>query len=56
MNANREVCVAGIVTDTRSGVTKKRKPFGGFTLQDYTDSFSFLLFDKDYVAFSTLQE
>ncbi len=50
--ANREVCVAGIVTDTRSGVTKNGKPFGGFTLQDYTDSFSFLLFDKDYVSFS----
>ena len=50
--ANREVCVAGIVSDTRSGVTRNGKPFGGFTLQDYTDSFSFLLFDKDYVAFS----
>jgi len=50
--ANREVCVAGIVTDTRSGVTKNGKPFGGFTLQDYTDSFSFLLFDKYYVSFS----
>jgi DNA polymerase-3 subunit alpha len=50
--ANREVCVAGIVTDTRSGVTRNGKPFGGFTLQDYTDSFSFLLFDKDYVNFS----
>lgn len=50
--ANREVCVAGIVTETRSGVTRNGKPFGGFTLQDYTDSFSFLLFDKDYVSFS----
>ncbi|MCU0378993.1 MAG: DNA polymerase III subunit alpha [Bacteroidales bacterium] len=50
--ANRDVCVAGIVTETRSGVTKNGKPFGGFTLQDYTDSFSFLLFDKDYVSFS----
>lgn len=50
--ANRDVCVAGIVTDTRSGVTRNGKPFGGFTLQDYTDSFSFLLFDKDYVNFS----
>ncbi len=50
--ANREVCVAGLVTDTRSGVTKNGKPFGGFTLQDYTDSFSFLLFDKEYVSFS----
>jgi DNA polymerase-3 subunit alpha len=44
--------VAGIVTDTKSGVTRNGKPFGGFTLQDYSDSFSFLLFDKDYVAFS----
>lgn len=50
--ANREVCVAGIVSETRSGLTKNGKPYGGFTLQDYTDSFSFLLFDKDYVAFS----
>jgi DNA polymerase-3 subunit alpha len=50
--ANRDVCVAGIVTDTRSGVTRNGKPFGGFTLQDYTDSFSFLLFDKDYINFS----
>jgi len=50
--ANRDVCVAGIVSDTRSGVTRNGKPFGGFTLQDYTDSFSFLLFDKDYVALS----
>ncbi len=50
--ANRDVCVAGIVTETRSGVTKNGKPFGGFTLQDYTDSFTFLLFDKDYVTFS----
>ncbi len=48
--SNREVCVAGIVTETRSGVTKNNKPFGGFTLQDYTDSFTFLLFDKEYVA------
>lgn len=50
--ANRDVCVAGIVTETRSGVTKNGKPFGGFTLQDYTDSFTFLLFDKDYVTLS----
>jgi len=50
--ANRDVCVAGIVSDTRSGVTRNNKPFGGFTLQDYTDSFSFVLFDKEYVSLS----
>ncbi len=48
----REVTVAGIVTATRDGMTKKGKPFGGFTLQDYSDSFTFLLFDKEYVSFS----
>jgi len=51
--ANRDVCVAGIVTDTRNGVTKNGKPFGGFTLQESSYSFSVLLFDKDYVALST---
>lgn len=50
--ANREVYVAGIVTDTRNALTKNGKPFGGFTLQDFTDSFSFLLFDKEFVTYS----
>jgi len=49
---NREVCVAGMVTETRSGVSKNGKPYGGFTLQDYSDSFRFMVFDKEYVAMS----
>jgi len=46
---DREVVVAGMVTDTRNGITKNGKPWGSFTIQDYTDSFRFTLFDKEYV-------
>ncbi|MCE5347056.1 MAG: DNA polymerase III subunit alpha [Bacteroidales bacterium] len=46
---DRDVVVAGIVTDTRNGIGKNGKPYGSFTLQDYSDSFRFMLFDKDYV-------
>lgn len=46
---DREVTVAGMVTDTRNGIGKNGKPYGSFTLQDYTDSYRFMLFDKDYI-------
>jgi len=46
---DREVTVAGMVTDTKNGIGKNGKPYGSFTLQDYTDSFRFILFDKDYI-------
>ncbi len=46
---DREVVVAGIVTDTKNAIGKNGKPYGSFTLQDYTDSFRFMLFDKEYL-------
>ncbi len=46
---DREVTVAGMVTDVRSGIGKNGKPYGSLTLQDYSDSFRFMLFDKDYI-------
>ena len=46
---DREVIVAGMVTETRNGISKNGKPYGSFTLQDYTDSFRFMMFDKEYV-------
>jgi len=46
---DREVFVAGMVTDTKNGIGKNGKPYGSFTLQDYTDSFRFMMFDKDYL-------
>jgi DNA polymerase-3 subunit alpha len=45
----RDVIVAGMVTDTKIGIDKNGKPFGSFTLQDYSDSFRFIMFDKDYI-------
>ena len=49
---NREVSIAGMVTEARSGTSKNGKPFGSLVLQDYTDSYRFMLFDKDYVEHS----
>jgi DNA polymerase III subunit alpha len=49
---DRDVIVAGMVTDTRNGIGKNGKPYGSFTLQDYTDSFRFMMFDKDYIEYS----
>jgi DNA polymerase III subunit alpha len=45
----RDVVVAGMVTDTKNGIGKNGKPYGSFTIQDYSDSFRFVLFDKDYI-------
>jgi DNA polymerase-3 subunit alpha len=49
---DRDVIVAGMVTDTKNGIGKNGKPYGTFTLQDYTDSFRFAMFDKEYVEYS----
>ncbi len=49
---DKDVIVAGMVTDTRNGIGKNGKPYGSFTLQDYADSFRFMMFDKEYLEFS----
>ncbi len=46
---DREVVVAGMLTETKNGIGKNGKPYGSFTLQDYSDSFRFIMFDKDYL-------
>ena len=48
----KDVVVAGMVIDTKNGIGKNGKPYGSFTLQDYTDSFKFMMFDKEYIEFS----
>jgi DNA polymerase III subunit alpha len=50
--ADTDVVVAGMVTDTKNGIGKNGKPYGSFTLQDYTDSFRFMMFDKDFIEHS----
>lgn len=49
---DKDVVVAGMVIDTKNGVGKNGKPYGSFTLQDYSDSFRFMMFDKEYLEFS----
>jgi DNA polymerase-3 subunit alpha len=49
---DKDVVVAGMIIDTRNGIGKNGKPYGSFTLQDYTDSFRFMMFDKDYLEYS----
>jgi len=46
---DKDVIVAGMVIDIKTGIGKNGKPYGSFTMQDYTDSFRFMMFDKDYV-------
>lgn len=48
----RDVIVAGMIIDSKNGIGKNGKPYGSFTLQDYSDSFRFILFDKEYLEFS----
>ncbi len=46
--SGKDFAVAGMVTDVVNLVTKKGKPYGRFTLEDYSGSYTFVLFDKDY--------
>ena len=46
---DRDVTIAGMITDTRNGIGKNGKPYGSFTLQDYSDSFRFIMFEKEYI-------
>lgn len=48
---NRDLTIAGIVTDVKHSMTKTGKPFGFLTIQDYTESYRFALFGKDYENF-----
>ncbi len=46
---DNELTVAGMVTDTKQGTTKKGKPFGILTLQDHVDTHKFVMFDVNYI-------
>ena len=45
----KEVSVAGVVTAVKKGTTRNGKPWGQFTLQDYTNTYRFRMFNHDYV-------
>ncbi|MBN2275220.1 MAG: DNA polymerase III subunit alpha [Bacteroidales bacterium] len=47
----RDLTIAGIVTSVKNAIAKNGKPYGGFTLEDYTDTYTFTFFGKDYENF-----
>lgn len=44
----KDVSVAGLVTEVKHLTTKTGRPFGSLIIEDYTDSYKFMLFGKDY--------
>jgi len=48
---NRDFTVAGIVTSVQNLMTNNGRPYGRITVEDYSDSYQFTLFGKDYEQF-----
>ena len=48
---DKEINVAGMVTAIRRGTTKTGNPFAIITVEDFTDSYEFAFFGKDFVEF-----
>jgi DNA polymerase-3 subunit alpha len=49
---NREMTLAGIVTEAQEGISKTGKNFASMVLTDYNGSIKIMLFGNDYVSFS----
>lgn len=47
----REIKLGGIVSGVEHRTSKAGKPFGKFTLEDYTGNYTFTLFGEDYLKF-----
>ena len=48
---NREVAVAGIISDVQHRVSKNGKGWASFVLEDYSDGFEFRIFGEEYLKF-----
>ncbi|MBT8236277.1 MAG: DNA polymerase III subunit alpha [Bacteroidia bacterium] len=48
---NKEVSLAGIITDVQHRVSKNGKGWAIFTLEDYTDTYDFRIFGEEYLKF-----
>ena len=46
---NRDVTFAGIILNAQHRYTKNGKPFGSFTIEDYSDSVQLNVFSEDYL-------
>lgn len=47
----KDISIGGMVTGVRHATTKNGKPYGAFTIEDYSGTFSMTLFGKDYENF-----
>lgn len=47
----KEVKVGGIISAVEHRTTKTGRPFGKFTLEDYSGNYTFTLFSEDYLKF-----
>jgi DNA polymerase-3 subunit alpha len=48
---NRDFTLGGFVTAVRDGIGKNGKPWGTFSLEDYTGTYDFRVYGKDYENF-----
>mgnify|MGYP002619664040 CR=1 FL=1 len=48
---NKDLAFAGIVTGVAHKIAKNGKPFSTFTLEDFDDQFSIMLFSEDYLKY-----
>ncbi|MDR0953874.1 MAG: DNA polymerase III subunit alpha [Rikenellaceae bacterium] len=48
---DKDFCVAGIVTKVQTLTTQKGKQYGRVTIEDYSDSYEFTLWGKDFEQF-----
>jgi len=49
----RDIKLGGIVSAVEHRTTKTGKPFGKFTVEDYSGNYTFTLFGEDYLKFKT---
>ena len=49
-----EIKVPGIITLSEQRTTKNNKPYGKYTIEDYSNTYTFMLFSKDYHNFNQM--
>ncbi|NDV17261.1 DNA polymerase III subunit alpha [Muricauda sp. TY007] len=50
-HVNRELTVAGVITDVQHRISKNGKGWGLFTLEDYNESYELRIFGEEYLKF-----
>jgi len=51
---NRDLSLAGIISDVQHRIDKNGNPYGVVTIEDFTDSKEFMLFREDYMKFKMI--